>query len=217
MYPKRPADAAAPAGPAAAGKVACKGQASPYRRRSHRGCLPLPLPAQGNHPDDTPVHACSAANVAKYTGISALSGSARAQGTAAQQQQGLCLLPVSNPCCPGSLPPLACSAVDAPFNNTLVALQASFRCSNRGPPVKMISNKLQNMVLLSAEVANASDSAGLTCTWFRPPRRRTMRAHAYKLVRLPKEERGKRLLYKKLYSSGLGRAHRALRDMLMLG
>ena len=93
-----------------------------------------------------------------------------------------------HPCCPGSLPPLACSAVDAPFNNTLVALQASFRCSNRGPPVKMISNKLQNMVLLSAEVANASDSAGLTCTWFWPPRRRTMRVHAYKLIRLPKEE-----------------------------
>ena len=84
LYPKRPADAAAPAGPAAAGKVACKGQASPYRRRSHRGCLPLPLPAQGNHPDDTPVHACTAANAAKYTGISALSGSARAQGTAAR-------------------------------------------------------------------------------------------------------------------------------------
>ena len=95
MYPKRPADAAAPAGPAAAGKVACKGQASPYRSRSPRGCLPLPLPAQGNHPDDTPVHACSAANVAKYTGISALSGSARAQGTAARTWVSSSVQPVS--------------------------------------------------------------------------------------------------------------------------
>ena len=56
VVPKRQADAAAPAGPAAAGKIACdKGQASPYRRRSTPGILPLPLPAKGNHPDDTPV------------------------------------------------------------------------------------------------------------------------------------------------------------------
>lgn len=150
VVPKRQADAAAPAGPAAAGKVACdKGQASPYRRRSTPGILPLPLPAEGNHPDDTPVLGSSLVRTTHALPplLPRTLASQPCQAVSERKAQQLssssskdlvffhCVLPrVSRS--------LACSAVDAPFNNTLVALQASFRCANRGLPVEMISKIL---------------------------------------------------------------------------
>lgn len=44
----------------------------------------------------------------------------------------------------------ACSAVDAPSVTALVALRDSFWCANRGPSVKLLSNKLGNVVLSTA-------------------------------------------------------------------
>lgn len=174
VVPKRQADAAAPAGPAAAGKVACdKGQASPYRRRSTPGILPLPLPAQGNHPDDTPVLGSSLVRtthalppmlpraLASQPCQAVVSERKAQQLSSSSSSKDLVFF---HPVLPRVSRSLACSAVDAPFNNTLVALQASFRCANRGLPVEMISNILQNVVLLSAR-SSGFDSAGLMCAW----------------------------------------------------
>lgn len=99
--------------------------------------------------------------------------------------------------CQGSL---ACGAVDAPFNDTLVALQASFSfwCSNRGPLVKMISNRLQTWyyyrtlrfgAALTMLVSRVPD--------FEQPRRRTI-ANVYKLGRLPMEGGKKAIIQKAL-------------------
>lgn len=173
VVPKRQADAAAPAGPAAAGKVACdKGQASPYRRRSTPGILPLPLPAKGNHPDDTPVLGSSLVRTthALPPMLPRALASQPCQAVSKRKAQQLSSSSSSkdlvffHPVLPRVSRSLACSAVDAPFNNTLVALQASFRCANRGLPVEMISNILQNVVPLSAS-PSGFDSAGLMCAW----------------------------------------------------
>lgn len=114
---------------------------------------------------------------------------------------------------------LACAAVDAPFNDMLVALQASFSfwCSNRGPLVKMISNRLQTWYYCrTLRVASALTMLVSRVPGFEQPRRRAI-ANVYKLGRLPLEGR-KRLLCKKHHSSVFrARAHRALREMLMLG
>lgn len=173
VVPKRQADAAAPAGPAAAGKVACdKGQASPYRRRSTPGILPLPLPAKGNHPDDTPVLGSSLVRTthALPPMLPRALASQPCQAVSKRKAQQLSSsnsskdLVLFHSVLPRVSRSLACSAVDAPFNNTLVALQASFRCANRGLPVEMISNILQNVVPLSAS-SSGFDSAGLMCAW----------------------------------------------------
>ena len=67
--------------------------------------------------------------------------SARHSSSAAAKTWSSSSLPVH--VAQGPLPRVQCSAVDARFNNTLVALQASLRCANRGPPVEMLSNRLQ--------------------------------------------------------------------------
>lgn len=99
-------------------------------------------PAQGAHRwcilADTPVGSASVVRTI-HAPPPMLPSMLASQPCCKAQQQGLGFLSI-HPCyCPGSL---ACSAVDSPFNDTLVALQASFSfwCSNRGPLVEWISN-----------------------------------------------------------------------------
>jgi hypothetical protein len=101
-----------------------------------------PLPSQGAHRwcilDDTPVGSASVVRTI-HAPLPMLPSTLASQPCCKAQQQGLGFLS-THPCyCPGSL---ACSTVDSPFNDTLVALQASFSfwCSNRGPLVELISN-----------------------------------------------------------------------------
>lgn len=222
VVPKRQADAAAPAGPAAAGKVACdKGQASPYRRRSTPGILPLPLPAKGNHPDDTPVL-----------------GSSLVRTTHA--------LP---PMLPRALASQPCQAVSKRkaqqlssssskdlvlFHSVLPRVSRVQRC---GCPIQQhASGPTSLLSVREPRSACRNDfkhiaKRGTTVCEFQRLRlcwshvclavttaETHARLHACKLVRLPKEERGKRLLYKKLYSSGFrARAPSPKREMVMLG
>lgn len=162
-------------------------------------------------------HACTAANVAKGTGISALSGSVRAQGTAAQQQQqqqGLGLLPlrlaqglsvsrVQRCGCPiqqHASGPTSLLSVREPRS----ACRNGFKdIAKRGTTVC----EFQRLRLCWSHVCLAVTTAETRA-----------RLHACKLVRLPKEDREKRLLYKKLYSSGFrARAPSPKREMVMLG
>lgn len=94
----------------------------------------------------------------------------------------------------------ACSAVDAPSVNALVALRDSFRCANRGPPVKLLANRLRKRGTLDAHMTGgSSDDAGLASTRIAT----TAEIRSWQGCRFG---RRRRLLYRKSYASGLGRA-----------
>lgn len=179
-------------------KSARKSQASPYSCRSHgdgpasaRASSSLVTPPTRRFIPDC----CQCCQVCWR--LSLVESYRGAQGTARRLVR---VISDSPSLCLSGSPDLACGAVDATSVTTLVALRDSFRCKNRGPPVKVLSNRSGNVV--------RSASAGLAAVcrcWSHAHSARSTTAEigswqAYRLGRW------KKAIIQNVLYSGLGRA-----------
>lgn len=71
-----------------------------------------------------------------------------------------------HPCCPGSSPSRAVQRCGCPIQQHASGPTSLLAVREPRSSCQNAFKQIANMVLLSAEVASASDSAGLTCSWF---------------------------------------------------